>query len=56
MFVKILLLHAIGAINRMRHLIPFNVWVNVYNSHIQPYFDYCSVVWENGNKGLSEKL
>ena len=30
--------------------------VKVYNSLIQPHFDYCSVVWGNCNKGLSEKL
>ena len=35
---------------------PFNVLVNVYNSLIQPHFDYCNVVWGNCNKGLSEKL
>ena len=30
--------------------------IKVYNSLIQPYFDYCNVVWGNCNKGLSEKL
>ena len=47
---------AIGAIKRIRHLTPFNVLVKVYNSLIQPQFDYCNVVWGNCNKGLSEKL
>ena len=47
---------AIGAIKRIRHLTPLNVLVNVYNSLIQPHFDYCNVVWGNCNKGLSEKL
>ena len=40
----------------MRHLIPFNVLVNVYNSLVQPHFDYCKVVWGHCKKGLSEKL
>ena len=49
---------AIGAINRIRHLTPFNVLFKVYNSLIQPHFDYCNVhvVRGNCNKGLSEKL
>ena len=47
---------AIGAIKRIRHLTPFNVLIKVYNSLIQPHFDYCNVVWRNCNKGLSEKL
>ena len=47
---------AIGAIKRIRHHTPFNVLIKVYNSLIQPHFDYCNVVWGNCNKGLSEKL
>ena len=35
---------------------PFNVLIKVYNSLIQPRFDYCNLVWGNCNKGLSEKL
>ena len=45
-----------GAIKRIRHLTPFSVLIKVYNSLIQPHFDYCNVVWGNCNKGLSEKL
>jgi len=47
---------AIGAIKRIRHLTPFNVLIKVYNSLVQPHFDYCNVVWGNCNKGLSKKL
>ena len=47
---------AIGAIKRIRHLTPFNILIKVYNSLIQPQFDYCKVVWGSCNKGLSEKL
>ena len=32
---------ALGAIKRIRHLIPFNVLINVYDNLIQPHFDYC---------------
>ena len=47
---------AISAIKRIRHLTPFNVLIKVYNSLIQPHFDYCNVVCGNCNNGLSEKL
>ena len=47
---------ALGAIKRIRHLIPFNILINVYDSLVQPYFNYCSVVWGNYSSGLSEKL
>ena len=47
---------ALGAIKRIRHLIPFNILINVYDSLFQPYFSYCSAVWGNCGSGLSEKL
>ena len=47
---------ALGAIKKIRHLIPFNVLINVYDSLIQPHFDYCNVVWSNCGIGLSDRL
>ena len=47
---------ALGAIKRIRHLISFNILINVYDSLVQPHFHYCSVVWGNCGSGLSEKL
>ena len=47
---------ALSAIKRIRHLIPFNTLINVYDSLVQPYFSYCSAVWGNCGSGLSEKL
>ena len=47
---------ALGAIKRIRHLIPFNILINVYDSLVQPHFNYCSVVWAICGSGLSEKL
>ena len=46
----------LGAIKRIRHLIPFNILINVYDSQVQSHFNYCSVVWGNSGSGLSEKL
>ena len=45
-----------SAIKRIRHLLPFNILINVYDSLVQPYFNCCSVVWGNCGSGLSEKL
>ena len=28
----------------------------IYNSLAQPYFDYCSIVWDSLGKGLGQKL
>ena len=30
--------------------------LNVYDSLVQPHFDYCNEVWRNCNKGISNKL
>ena len=47
---------AIGAIKRIRHLMPFNILINVCHILVQPHFDYCNEVWGNCSKGLSDKL
>ena len=47
---------ALGAIKRIRHLVLFSILMNVYNSLVQPHFDYCNVVWGNCGIGLSDKL
>ena len=47
---------ALKAIKRIRHLIPFNILIKVYDSLVQPHFNYCSVVSGNCGNGLSEKL
>ena len=47
---------ALSAIKRIRHLTPFNILINVYDSLVQPYSNYCSAVLGNGGSGLSEKL
>ena len=46
----------ISAIKRIRYFLPFDILLNVYNSLVQPHFDYCSVVWGNCSKNLSSKL
>ena len=46
----------ISAIKRIRYFLPFEILLNVYNSLVQPHFDYCNVVWGNCSKNLSSKL
>ena len=46
----------IGALKRVRPFVPATPLRYIYNSLIQPHFDYCSVVWGNCNKTLADKL
>ena len=41
----------IGAINRIRHLVPEATLQLIYQALIQPHFDYCNIVW--GNCGIT---
>ena len=43
----------ISAIKRIRYFLPFEILLNVYNSLVQPHFDYCNVVWGNCSKTVS---
>ena len=47
---------AIGVLRRIRPLISQSTAVLVYNSLIQPHFDYCSLVWDGLSDQLSDKL
>ncbi|KAL9973623.1 hypothetical protein ACROYT_G020101 [Oculina patagonica] len=46
----------IGALKRVRHLIPQATLHLMYRSLIQPHFDYCSTVWGNCGITLQNKL
>ena len=46
----------ISVIKRIRYFLPFEILLNVYNSLVQPHFDYCNVVWGNCSKNPSSKL
>ena len=47
---------ALGATKPIRHLILFNILMNVHDSLVQSYLNYCSVVWGKCGSGLSKKL
>ena len=46
----------IGALKRTRPFVPYHTLLSIFNSLVQPHFDYCSVVWGNCSKTLSTKL
>ena len=46
----------IGAIKRIRPFVSPEILHYIYNTLVQPHFDYCSIVWGNYGKTLSERL
>ena len=46
----------IGALKRIRPFVPNYTLLSIFKSLLQPHFDYCSVVWGNCSKTLSNKL
>ena len=46
----------ISAIKPVRHLVPLETLLTIYNALVQSHLDCCSAVWRNCNKGLSDKL
>jgi hypothetical protein len=41
---------------RMKPFVPVETLKLIYNALVQPYFDYCSPLWDNCGSGLREKL
>ena len=46
----------IGSIKRISRCVPPATLHNIYHGLVQSHFDYCSVVWGNCAKTLSDKL
>ena len=46
----------IAILRRVSNFIPLDTRVNMYNALVMPYFNYCSAVWGNINKGLADNL
>ena len=46
----------LATLKRVSHFIPFDTKVNMYKTLVMPYFNYCSAVWVNINKGLADKF
>ena len=47
---------SLAVLKRISAIIPFETRINIYNALVMPYFNYCSPVWDNIGKGLSDKL
>ena len=45
----------IGALKRVRYFVPAATLKLIFNSLLQPYFNYCCTVWDNCNKTLAVK-
>ena len=45
-----------AAIKRVKPFVPPEMLQVIYNAVVQPYFDYCSPLWDNCGVGLKEKL
>ena len=43
-------------LRRIRQFVPQDFLVPLYKSQIQPYFDYCSPLWDTCDKTLRNKL
>jgi hypothetical protein len=46
----------IEAILKLKEFVNGDILVSVYNSLIQPHFDYCCEVWDTLGQGLSDRL
>ena len=46
----------IGVLKRIRHYVTLPTIQFIYNCLVQPYFDYCSVIWDSCGSNLANKL
>ena len=46
----------IGAMRRIKPFVPPVPLQTIYKTLVQPYFDYCSPLWDNCGKVLQDKL
>ena len=46
----------IGVLNRLKYILPLRILVNLYNTMILPYLNYCIIVWGNCAMYLTQKI
>lgn len=46
----------IGVIRRIKPFVPHDILQSIYKALVQPYFDYCSPLWDTCGKLLKDKL
>ena len=56
MFRKRYHLVRIGVLKKTRPFVPTSNLISVYQSIVEPYFGYCSFVWDDISDRLTDKL
>lgn len=46
----------IGVLRRVKKIVPRDNLISIYRSIIEPYFDYCCLVWDGIGTSLAERL
>ena len=46
----------IAVLKKIKPFIPTSNLINVYKAVVEPYFDYCSIVWDNLSDRLTDKV
>ena len=46
---------SIGILRRMHNIIPESILRNLYYTLINPYFEYCNIIWATNSTGTSSK-
>ena len=46
----------IGVLKKIKPFVPTYNLISVYQSIVEPYLDYCSVVWDDISDQLTDKL
>ena len=46
----------IGVLKKIKPFVPTFNLISVYQSIVEPYFDYCSIVWDDISDHLTDKL
>ena len=54
--IKTKICSGIGVLRRIKPFVPIDCREILYKSLVQPYFDYCSPLWDTCSKSLKNKL
>jgi len=45
-----------GILNKLKYRLPQSILLNIYNTLILPYLQYCAIVWANCNHSKLKSL
>ena len=46
----------VAVLNRLKKILPFELWIDIYRAFIAPHFNYCSESWHHCGKRGCAKL